>query len=271
MYETDNGTLVVTSEPVRTANVEELLERATVASANMYKKFADMQNATQKQSAVVTGAAELKTRPKKEKPAPKPKPEHRKPMTMLFSIGGGAFFANDFGGGIIWGNNEQLAMPYSGGGAYLFFDAKYGELVVGYSGGGGKWESPAATESALLPDMLRSYVNISILAKYPVGVGSVIMFPLLGIDHEISTSGKLKYDNGREIPLDYGLGAVLPWLKFGVGADIYLGSTAYLRAETLYGIRAMNEYEQEMWDPSYDGWYRLGNGLTVRIGLGVKI
>ena len=40
MYETDNGTLVATSEPVRTENVGEILDRATMAAGDMYRKFA---------------------------------------------------------------------------------------------------------------------------------------------------------------------------------------------------------------------------------------
>jgi len=117
--------------------------------------------------------------------------------------------------------------------------------------------------------MLRSYVNIGVFAKYPVGSGNVIFFPLFGIDYEISTSGELKYDNGKEIPLKYSTGAT--WLKLGGGIDFGLGGSAYLRTEILYGIREINEYEREMWPLNYEGWYRLGNGFTLKIGVGTKI
>jgi len=39
LYETENGTLVASSEPIRSENKGELLEMAATASANMYKKF----------------------------------------------------------------------------------------------------------------------------------------------------------------------------------------------------------------------------------------
>jgi len=41
LYETENGTLIVTSEPVRSENIGDLLDKASGACANMYKKFAD--------------------------------------------------------------------------------------------------------------------------------------------------------------------------------------------------------------------------------------
>jgi hypothetical protein len=40
LYETENGTLVVTSETVRSGNIEELLETGAAACGNMYRKFA---------------------------------------------------------------------------------------------------------------------------------------------------------------------------------------------------------------------------------------
>ena len=44
IYETENGTLVGSSEAVRSENFGELLDKAAVACANMYKKFANTQN-----------------------------------------------------------------------------------------------------------------------------------------------------------------------------------------------------------------------------------
>jgi len=49
LYETDNGTLVAMSEPVRSENIGEFLDMATTASANLYKKFLNTQNVTRKQ------------------------------------------------------------------------------------------------------------------------------------------------------------------------------------------------------------------------------
>ena len=44
MYETENGTLVASLEPVRAESVEGLVDKVAGASANMYRKFANTQN-----------------------------------------------------------------------------------------------------------------------------------------------------------------------------------------------------------------------------------
>jgi len=46
MYETENGTLVASSYPVRSERPVELLDKVSVASANLYKKFAGAQGST---------------------------------------------------------------------------------------------------------------------------------------------------------------------------------------------------------------------------------
>jgi len=51
IYETENGNLVASSDPVRSESVVELLERAAAACADMYKTFADTQNSMRKPSA----------------------------------------------------------------------------------------------------------------------------------------------------------------------------------------------------------------------------
>jgi len=48
MYETENGTLVASSDPVRSENAAELLEKAAVACAEMYKMFSTTRNAARK-------------------------------------------------------------------------------------------------------------------------------------------------------------------------------------------------------------------------------
>jgi hypothetical protein len=51
LYETDNGTLVVSSEAVRSGNLEELLGMAAAASANMYRIFAGVKGTERKSEA----------------------------------------------------------------------------------------------------------------------------------------------------------------------------------------------------------------------------
>jgi hypothetical protein len=116
IYETDNGTLLASSDPVRSESIDDLVDKAAAACAIMYKKFAETQNIAQKPTAAVDDdnavqQPEKKAKPKKEKPAPKPKRELREQPPMKLSAGGGAFCASDVGGGLNWGDGVQVTMP----------------------------------------------------------------------------------------------------------------------------------------------------------------
>jgi hypothetical protein len=188
---------------------------------------------------------------------------------MKLSAGGGAFLANDFGGGLNWNDGVQVTMPYIGGGAYLFFDATYAEAFAAFSGGGGKWESGnvAATDTTVLPEMSRKSVNIGVFAKYPFTVGNIKLFPLLGIDYEAALSAELNTD-GYKYPFDASdLNAL--WFKFGGGMNAALGEKMYIRAELLYGLRGTNkfeDYESGEWEASIGS----AGGVTVRVGMGIN-
>jgi len=261
---------------VETAEVEHIGE-----SASPLKTMDDL---AQVSNQVVRNMFGEQPAPKSEPTAVSPaKPEPKPKTEIRLSAGGGAFFAGDFGGGVQWPSGKQVAMPYLGGGAYIFFDAKLAEVFAGYSMGGGKWESKAAPDKNNLPDMERAYVNIGVFAKYPFDAGGVRLFPLLGIDYEASVSGKLKYTGGDEYPLD-GTG-VYPeagtlsalWFKFGGGVDVGLGDKTYLRAELLYGFRTASAFEKDcvvLYDTEFasteDAQARQGSGLTLKVGVGVK-
>ena len=197
------------------------------------------------------------------------------------SIGIGGFYGVDFGGGIVWANKEEVAMPYDGGGAYMFVDAVYAEVFFGYSGGGGKWESQDARSKNDLPEMSRSYFNVGVMLKYPMnmGVGLSSVFPLAGIDYEAAMSGKLTYATGNVYEFDkdnwrYGADALSAlWLRFGGGfnVNVELIPSAYLRAELLYGFRAANAFEKQDAGLSAGAETRQGHGFTCRVGVGVKL
>jgi hypothetical protein len=210
-----------------------------------------------------------------EEPAAPP----RKPKTGM-SMGAGGFWTSGFGGGIAWSNGERVAMPYSGGGAYLFFDAKYAEAFAGYSTDGGKWKSKDIPDADKLPDMRRTYAHGGLFVKYPMGWERVKYFPLLGVEYEYSNSGELKYeyrsdyvfDGKNNRPAAKSLSAL--WFKFGGGVDFGLGESVYIRAEFLYGLRTANTFEKDFADNNYiddvSGNAGLGHGLILKIGVGVK-
>jgi hypothetical protein len=188
------------------------------------------------------------------------------------SVGGGAFFTSDLGGGLEYGNGEHLRTPYYGGGAFLFMDAVYAEIFAGYSAGGGKWKSADVGNNGNLPNMSRSYVNIGIFAKYPIEAGSVKVFPLLGIDYEASVSGERVSELGTFATKE-SMSAL--WFKIGAGVDFGLSENVYLRGEALYGVRAASEFENVWKDEETERIglmvnAKLGHGGSVKVGVGVR-
>jgi hypothetical protein len=164
-------------------------------------------------------------------------------------------------------------MPATATGPYLFVDAQYAELSIGYRAGSGKWESPNAEKPQDAPDMARSHINIGLFAKYPSK-----LFPITGIDYAAATSGKIKYpNNGGEYTFDGANGqpdiSALSalWFKFGGGIDIGLGKKMYLRAELLYGLRAATAFEEYCAKETKSNVTAMGGqGVDFKIGVGAK-
>jgi hypothetical protein len=206
-------------------------------------------------------------------------PEPDKTKSGL-SVGAGGFFASDFGGGIIWSDAaQQIAMPYSGGGAFLFFDAVYAEASVGFAIGGGKWESDNVTNPQELPEMSRVSLTFGLFGKYPVDAGPVTIFPLLGIDYELAVTAKFTRTDGTEVSIDGRNGRPgnagemsALWVKFGGGLDYSFSDNMYLRTSLLYGMRTANKFENDNveLDKDMNAQVRIGHGVTVRIGVGVR-
>ncbi|MDR1863439.1 MAG: hypothetical protein LBQ67_05905 [Treponema sp.] len=175
-------------------------------------------------------------------------------------------------------------MPYFGGG-YLFFDATYVELLLGFFGGSGKFkytheQTGQATQSAEYDVSLAS-INIGLLGKYPFALTSKLtLFPLLGIDYQITVSAKLDSSEGDD-PAPGDFSAL--WFKAGGGVDYTITSNLYVRLEALYGIWLENKAEKDGKNelrqstnlpvtPDYDVTARnlFGHGLTVKLAVGYR-
>ena len=271
IYETDNGNLVASSEPIRSESLGDLLEQSAAVCAEMYKTFVNAYT------------------PPPEPAAPPPPPvviqEPDTPLWKLhkigidISVGAGGLIMAGYGGGVAWPNGERIKMPYSATGAYLYLDAVYAEVFVGYTAGDGTWDSPDAVDPQNLPSIPRAYINAGLLAKYPITCYErVKLFPLLGLDYEMSISGKIRYADGNEYLFDgannrpnaNSLSSL--WLKIGAGIDFDLGKIIYLRSELIYGLRAANAFEQFCADKLQSGtWAEFGQGVSFKIGVGAKL
>ena len=293
IYETDDGNLVASSDLVRSENIGELIEKAATACADMYTTFANTRDSARKASAapvtdVITAPSPI---PPDDGASAAPKPVRKTHPPISFCLGGGLFYSGGFGGGMQWKNDgdgdEILAMPYHAVGAHLFFDAPYATISIGYSQGGGKWETPNNINPDSLPYMSRSSINIGVFAKYPNLINIPIkhgmsIYPALGIDYEFSTSGKLEFSksvyvfgddnvyNGKRY--NYGTNELSAlWVKIGGGLDLYIIENTFLRLELLYGARLSNSFEIKNADIHNAEKIRLGHGLTIRAGAGFKL
>ncbi|GBU23323.1 hypothetical protein R80B4_03240 [Fibrobacteres bacterium R8-0-B4] len=274
IYETEDGNLVGTSDPIRSENLDGLLEQTAAVCAEMYKSFV----------AATTPPLEPAAPP----PPPPAPPVVLEPDTPLWklhkmgidiSVGAGGLIAGGFGGGMCWPGGERIKMPYTAVGAYLFFDAVYAEAFLGYASGNGQWTSRSVADPQNLPYMPRACVTAGASVKYPFPVyDRVKLFPLLGLDYEMSISGSLKNVNGSDYAFDGADGRPAAnslsslWLKLGAVIDFDMGKTLYLRSEVIYGARAANSFEQFSADRLHSGaWAEFGQGVAVKIGAGVKL
>jgi hypothetical protein len=197
--------------------------------------------------------------------------QEQKKSCFTLSAGGGIFIGGEIGGGISAENYRYdilIKVPYFGGGGFLFFDAAYAEISFGVWGGGGN---------------LASFVNLNIglLGRYPFRINDKFsVFPLLGIDYQITVSAKLK-DGGDILYSDFTTGEEkiagdlsALWFKFGGGLDYRITEKVYARAQALYGLRAANKFETIMenrykWE-GYSAKTLLGHGPTVKLAVGYK-
>jgi len=221
--------------------------------------------------------------------------ESQEPPRKIFAIGGGGLYSGGFGGGLRWYGNygdEILKMPYDVGGGYLFFDASFASLSIGYSLGGGYWESPneGVSPSYGMPYMSRSSINIGVSLKYPdlIKAGRRMrIYPILAGEFEYAVSGGLTDDSYSYVFGDYEyptfandkrgteyigydvLSAL--WGKIGCGLDFYVAENTLLRLELLYGVRTSNDLESVLVSNDWAHDSEWGHGLTVRVGVGFKL
>jgi hypothetical protein len=190
------------------------------------------------------------------------------------TVGGGGYFASDFGGGAkgkYSGVDASFKMPYYGGGIYAFFDPiPYVELNVGFFFAAGSYDVSASAGgygASSSTEMNYNGLDIGVFGKYPVNIGPLTVFPLIGATFRSFTTVDMKgtkYDGSK---------ASAFWFKAGGGLDFSITEKLFLRANLLYGIRLKNKLEEELmkslnWS---NGDLQLGHGLEVKVAVGYKL
>jgi hypothetical protein len=184
------------------------------------------------------------------------------------------------------GSKLEFTFTNVGFGGFAFFDAKYVEAALSFSGGSSKGEttstlSDGTTTATTTTKDKGSYsaFDISALGKYPVAFGKFTVFPLLGIDYQIALSQK--NEDGDDFEGLDGDGEVSDlsalWFKAGAGGDFDINEKLYLRGEILYGIRLHNKLENDAKELFKDAGLEdddikihLGHGPAFKLAVGYR-
>jgi hypothetical protein len=200
--------------------------------------------------------------------------------------------------------------PWAGYGFNAFFDVTYAEISAGFTFGGGNptntsyWYNDSGKVSETEQDknskvgISFTSMNFGVLLKYPREMSeNLTVYSAAGIEYALVLSGSTKYNkqtriwdgkeykrwdgrDGKEYVTDYAPKAgdfSALWIKIGAGCDYALTYKLFARPEVLYGIRLANKRElynvkqlnEELDDDRVHA--ALGHGLTVKIGIGLKL
>lgn len=173
-----------------------------------------------------------------------------------------------------------------GGSFFVYVDATY----VMFSLGMGFYDiSPVNSTLKAFYDLFKikqslTTFDIGVFGKYPISLGFMSLFPLLGVDFKLALAQDTIVDGERSA--DYSLiDAVSPggtigeywstvWFKLGVGADIPIGDKLYIRPMILYGLGTTPKVLQKQIDAARVGSVRAGDvfshGIDVKVAVGYK-
>jgi len=180
-------------------------------------------------------------------------------------------FDYSIGNGIKDGSDYYRANNTSFGG-FVFFDASYVEVDVGFAYGSVKSVTKFGDEKKSENGGSLMQLNLALLGKYPIEVSSFTIFPLLGVSYNLVLSAKdedgntPKNKDGDDDSMQFSQFGILG----GIGADFNLTDALYLRAEALFQVRLASKAGKDMEDGPGDGKAAIGLGPVVKVALGYK-
>jgi len=151
----------------------------------------------------------------------------------MLSAGGGFSFSGGRIGGLSYddgfmGNNAL------GFGGHVFFDARFAEASIGIMGGpvNAVMIYDGDRETERVGSLLS--MELSLLGKFPIDLGAVTFFPLLGIGANIVLSGSDEDGNDVDDVDEFSTFRI----KLGVGADFGITESVFFRVTGLgwYGF-----------------------------------
>ena len=179
-----------------------------------------------------------------------------------FSLGGGFILKSGKIGGISANGSSLVEESATGVGAFIFGDATY--LEIGLAFMGGSTVTMYDTSGSL------TSLDLSLLGKYPIGLGKFTVSPLLGVGLNIALA---KDDGNGDSSEIYSIGDVRDYsqirIQLGVGGEYDLTQTVYIGLQVLgnYGFAPL--YITDMAD-QYMADAEGGFGVTVKLAAGFR-
>ena len=204
-------------------------------------------------------------------------------QAFSMSAGGGGLFDWSFSNGAeakIGSDKYYTGWRDMGFGAFLFFDATYVEVELSFAYAllTSVMINPSDTNTEKGGNMMKA--GASILGKYPFDFGFITVFPLLGVSYHAVIIAK---DQDGDKINDYSmLDNIKNLSQFGllggVGFDIDLTRSLFLRAEALYQLRLPSKFMSDAGEVYNEiaklsggtGYATLGMGPRVKVGVGYR-
>lgn len=177
-------------------------------------------------------------------------------MAFVALLSATAAFALDMsaGGGVMYGY-QTIKVEFDGSlsvldttshgdgfGVFGFFDATYAQVSLGYHSGDDT-----------------SYLDTSVLGKYPFAIGKCSIFPMAGLGYlfAVKTDGDTSKADLNQL-----------YVKAGLGGDIAITNKLFIRPTVLFDYYFDNKYDKDFeddWDAKVSSY-----GYELSAALGYK-
>jgi len=189
------------------------------------------------------------------------------------AVGGGLLFDYSLNNGIkieAAGKSGFTGTQALSAGGFGFLDVGFAELDVSFAHGTLTWVDNGFGIKGAKSFGSALQLGLTLLGKYPIDLGSVTLFPLLGADYNLVFLAWNKdghsYDDAWDLS-QFGLLA-------GAGFDFNFTTTVFFRAEALFHLRfpskVMKDLADESKSPGVSVDPTLGVGPRVKVGLGYR-
>jgi len=201
---------------------------------------------------------------------------------FAMSFGAGGILDMSLGNGYEYNITEKTTVAFDNTsfGGFVFFDITYAEIELDYLygtiGNTVNGKDQGKTFSGVF-----NQLGIGIMGKYPIDLGIMTLFPMIGINYNMVSSYEIdgkEYSKVTGADLkSYTISEYFSQLGIlaGVGADFTLTDQLFLRAEVQFHLRLPSKRQEIFTDVAKkfddNAVSTLGAGPRIKIGVGYKL